>query len=109
MEKRYRSSQKENVNTNRPQKGENPCGKSLYKRKMKDNVFAVQTNAETRSDDGKGSHEVIVDEVHKPCQVHHRKESNHIGEEAFLPISLETLRRTLSKRIHGSTGVRAIL
>lgn len=40
----------------------------------------------------------VVDEVNKRVIHVHKKDKSHIGEEAFLPISLEVLRDTLNHR-----------
>jgi hypothetical protein len=94
---RHRSAGKENADCNSTLPRTKNC-KSLFKKKAGECFFAADTNVECRSSDGK-NHEVIVDEVKPPAHPRQKKESNHIGEEAFLPVSLETLRRTLNKRI----------
>lgn len=95
---KHRSVGKENNDTNVVIQGVKKNTKSLFKKKPSDCFFVSDTNAECRSNDEK-NHEVIVDEMKPPCQTRQKKESNHIGEEAFLPVSLEALRRTLNKRI----------
>lgn len=98
---KHRSVGKENNDTNVMIQSVKKSSKSLFKKKASDCFYVTDTNAECRSNDEK-DHEVIVDEVKPPCQSRKKKESNHIGEEAFLPVSLETLRRTLNKRIRAT-------
>lgn len=95
---KHRSVGKENNDSNGMSQGVKKNTKSLFKKKPSEFFFVSDTNAECRSNDEK-NHEVIVDEMKPPCQTRQKKESNHIGEEAFLPVSLEALRRTLNKRI----------
>lgn len=95
---KHHSVGKENNDSNGVSQAVKKSSMSLFKKKPSDCFFVNDTNAECRSNDEK-SHEVIVDEMKPPCQARQKKESSHIGEEAFLPVSLETLRRTLNKRI----------
>jgi hypothetical protein len=60
----------------------------LFKKKTGNSIFTAEISVESRSCKSSKDHDVIVDEVAKPTPHPDKKQKNHIGEYAFLPITL---------------------
>lgn len=58
-------------------------------------------DVQENSSDENSSHKIhpLVDEVHKTVVHYHKKDKKHIGEEAFVPITLEVLKDTLNRKL----------
>ena len=89
-------SEKENISDN-IQKIFYRHGKSLEKSQETRSIFTIEKKGEPYKNTPQS--ERIVDEVTKPVRVHPKKKNKHIGQEAFLPISLEILKKTLNQCI----------
>lgn len=98
MEIRYKSAEKENINSS------NTAGipkRRAVSRNSKHFDLAAENEAEERCNrESKDHHGRVVDEISRPFRsIPQKNSSSHIGEQAFIPISLEAMKITLNNRI----------
>lgn len=55
--------------------------------------------SESPENDSHEGDQILVDECPPPHHIHHENMNTHIGEEAYIPVSLDILKRTLQERI----------
>ena len=96
MNRKSLSQEKENVNRMNCQ----PWIRDFILKSSEKNMKHDDNEVEDISSDDSSSvkNMPIVDEVNKRVVHVQRKDKSHIGEEAFMPISLEVLKDTLNHR-----------